>query len=238
MIACLLGANSGAGFVLAGGLSLFALSMYGLCLASPSLQIPTFGVTLLGVLTAYLIGDTISAYLTGDTLSQTAFSILGKESTLTGRTTIWYDIDKIMQGTSYAILGRGYFAGFLQLGEVLSNSTNMNVINAHNGYLEIFIGLGLTGLILCVSILMWIAWMSFDFLFRQPIEMANTFPLTAIAFTAGHAVVESTLMQPNNLSTLVLSVVAGALLSARFWIKRFASAIDQRESCRQRLLMI
>ncbi|GAC1688148.1 MAG: hypothetical protein NVS9B5_27250 [Terriglobales bacterium] len=82
----------------------------------------------------------------------TMASALGRDSTLTGRTEIW---SKILETVKQPVLGTGY--GNYWLGERLVNLRQTfegdPIMEAHNGYLEVYINLGWVGVVLLFVVL-------------------------------------------------------------------------------------
>jgi O-antigen ligase len=75
-------------------------------------------------------------------------AILGKDATLTGRTFIW--MFSALSGLQHPILGAGYGAFWFQGNPttfVFSRITGFATPHAHNGFLDLWLELGLTGLV-------------------------------------------------------------------------------------------
>jgi|CXWL01.1.fsa_nt_gi O-antigen ligase len=79
--------------------------------------------------------------------------IVGRNSTLTGRTDLW---NQLYQMSDNPWFGVGYetFWKEPRLQEVW-NRTNMHVNHAHNGYLDVFLNLGLIGVALLGVVMVW-----------------------------------------------------------------------------------
>jgi len=75
--------------------------------------------------------------------------VLGRDDTLTGRTQIWASLETL--AWQRPILGLGY-GSFWGLEPALS--LNLGVGQAHNGYLDVFLQLGVVGLILLASFML------------------------------------------------------------------------------------
>jgi O-antigen ligase len=77
----------------------------------------------------------------------------GRDSTLTGRTTLW---NQVLQLTVDPLFGAGYESFWL--GDRLEHMWSINWEHpnqAHNGYLEIFLDLGWTGVVLMGFLMIW-----------------------------------------------------------------------------------
>lgn len=70
---------------------------------------------------------------------------LGRDSTLTGRTDIWKDVIPMAPN---ALIGAGFESFWLgpRLEKMASDFQNLHVTEAHNGYIEVYLQLGLVGL--------------------------------------------------------------------------------------------
>jgi hypothetical protein len=87
-------------------------------------------------------------------ISDLFFSAAGRDSTLTGRTDIWSALIAI--GMQSPILGAGYGSFWLTNMVRLREQLQLynTIIQAHNGYLEIFLNLGIIGLCLLIIVLL------------------------------------------------------------------------------------
>jgi exopolysaccharide production protein ExoQ len=84
-------------------------------------------------------------------LKSLTISSLGRNETLTGRTQIWEDVLKMENNPMF---GSGYESFWLgERAEYFWDKYKMNVNQAHNGYLEIYLNLGFIGLMLITLIL-------------------------------------------------------------------------------------
>ena len=78
---------------------------------------------------------------------------VGRDSSLTGRTRIW---NEVLPLTVNPVFGAGYESFWLgkRLDRIwLENGQHIN--QAHNGYLEVYLDLGLVGLVLVVVVMIW-----------------------------------------------------------------------------------
>ncbi|WP_421703053.1 O-antigen ligase family protein [Aliiroseovarius sp.] len=85
--------------------------------------------------------------------------ILGKDATLTGRTTIWEGVLVSMQ--DMMVFGGGYGAGWAVVGPGLLALTGSDVGHAHNGYLDLAVDIGFFGLGMVLVLFGWLAVMAF-----------------------------------------------------------------------------
>jgi O-antigen ligase len=85
-------------------------------------------------------------------VSQQALAVMGRDSTLTGRTEIWSDVLAL---SANPFIGRGFESFWLgdRLRTMWLKFPVFRPIQAHNGYLEIYLNLGLVGLFLVLGYL-------------------------------------------------------------------------------------
>ncbi len=78
--------------------------------------------------------------------------MLGRDPTLTGRSELWHDCLQI--GMQHPILGAGYMGFWTDdnIIQIAINNTNAPT-EAHSGYLEIFLNLGIVGLVLFLPVI-------------------------------------------------------------------------------------
>jgi O-antigen ligase len=87
----------------------------------------------------------------GTSLQTVTADVQGKDDTLTGRTWLWQDVERL--GMKHPILGSGYGAFWVpSIYDQLSLQVDNRPAEAHNGYLETFANLGLVG----VGLLGWV----------------------------------------------------------------------------------
>jgi O-antigen ligase len=136
--------------------------------------------------------------------------LLGRRSDLSGRTWIWYYIVQYVQSMDQP-LGLGYFVGSIAMERHISALTQTRVVNAHNGYLEAFVYFGWPGIVMCLAVLAWLARRAIGFALSiaGPDQRLATLPAAIVLLVSIHNVVESTIVAPNNLNTLLLSLAAG-----------------------------
>lgn len=91
----------------------------------------------------------IFIFLVMETLIPTVADILGRNVTLTGRTEIWNEVLRVAYRNPLIGVGFGSYWG---LGDEISSMFKVN--QAHNGYLGVFLELGIFGLILLIAFLL------------------------------------------------------------------------------------
>lgn len=100
-------------------------------------------------LVVLLLAQGIMVTLFSSSLSDLLYSATQRDSSFTGRTLLWQELFKI--GMKNFILGSGY--GSFWLGRHIEDQVGFRVITAHNGYLEVFLELGIIGLILLLFLI-------------------------------------------------------------------------------------
>jgi exopolysaccharide production protein ExoQ len=201
--ACLIGANSGAGYTICAAtilVSLFALNFVRQPAGRRGLYIL---LAILAVIIALLLRSSVEMW---------GLKLLGKASDLTGRTLLWYYILQIVDETP-SLLGGGYFAGFVNLNTEVSAILQTTFGSAHNGYLETFVYLGYAGLIVCILMMLWLGALAFRWMILAARSKPGirAFPLVILSVVAIHNLVESTIILPNNLNALLVGVIAGMI---------------------------
>jgi O-antigen ligase len=103
-----------------------------------------------------LIGNALVEYLYSRELIPWMAAMIGEDPTLTGRTLLWEELMKIAAQRKF--LGSG-FGGFWigNIGNNLWEVFQWNPGQAHNGYLDVYIDLGIVGLVflICLIILVY-----------------------------------------------------------------------------------
>jgi exopolysaccharide production protein ExoQ len=151
------------------------------------------------------------------------FEVLGKDSTLTGRTMIWsYAIDKIGEKP---ILGWGFsafwwFVGPVPLREGENWVTFFTPSNAHNGMLEFLLELGVVGTALFIFLLL----RNFVLAVKCMNGPAGQFGLSSVLLLIGILVIgvsEAVLLAPLQLWTSLFFMM-GFFCEKELWLARVA----------------
>lgn len=109
-------------------------------------------VTVTVLVWGLLIGNTLSQYLYSRDLIPWIATLIGEDSTLTGRTILWDELMRI--ASQNPILGSGYGGFWIgNIGNNLWEIFQWNPGQAHNGYLDVYIDLGLIGVVLLISMI-------------------------------------------------------------------------------------
>lgn len=201
--ACLIGANSGTGYLLAAVVPATLLSLLFIHRQRPNLRL-TLIVLLILVIALF------SLFI--DDLLTLGLWILNKDPDFTGRVPYWNFVLQMMDDSP--LIGYGYFTGFaLLIGPKITGITDFTAIAPHNGLLDLLVAFGYVGLIIGVLVLLWALWRGIRIILIGPAQIAPfaAFPLCAVIFTLVHNVVESTLMLGNNIVVVVLAAAIGML---------------------------
>jgi exopolysaccharide production protein ExoQ len=155
--------------------------------------------------------------------------VLGRTSSLTGRVPLWEMVAKEI--AVHPFLGHGFTAFWHSWeGERVSDTVAWEVAvpHAHNGFLEVWLGLGIIGLALVVIGL----WRNFRFAVRAARnhrEVDQAWPLLLVVFTVFYNLTETSLLAVN--SILWMAYVANS-----FWMVRVVQeekheiALEQEQS--------
>src|SRR5688572_18177434 len=125
--------------------------------------IPIFLITYIVLVLFFDINDTLAR-------------MLGRDPTLTGRTNIW---QTVLSTNTNPLLGTGYDSFWLgpRLAQVWAVAGPVN--QAHNGYLEVYLNLGMIGVVLLVGLLI----TSYRNIWRHAAEARNLTSLTLALWT-------------------------------------------------------
>jgi exopolysaccharide production protein ExoQ len=101
-------------------------------------------------------------------------ALVGKDSSLTGRTSIWLALLPTIEDN--LVLGVGYSAFWPNAGQYFQDYWLTELNHAHNTYIELVVDLGFAGFILCMSFLL----VAYRALFK---DMMARLPQANIIFT-------------------------------------------------------
>jgi exopolysaccharide production protein ExoQ len=134
------------------------------------------------------------------------FTLLNRSSTLTGRLPLWGILWTWFQ--KHPLFGFGYNAFWGQLTEPLLGWGR----HAHNGYLEIALGLGITGLIFFLAALV-IAWKGSFKLLRQKGQILFLWPILALMYFTFANLSYSIAFEKPDFHWLLFVIVSGLVTS-------------------------
>ena len=156
-------------------------------------------------------------------------AILGRDATLTGRTTLWSAAVRI--GREQPWIGHGYatFAPRAHAGGTLSHrKTGLPVQHPHNGFIEIFFELGLIGVLSVVLPLLVLLWRAWSSALSQP--GTSLWPATSLLFLLLTNIAESGLLRHKVFWALYIAAAVDVWGSAGRWTERKAANLTPRRS--------
>jgi len=163
---------------------------------------------------AFCGGSTVLAIFLITTYSTSLLPMLGRDSTLSGRAQLW----SLVMASIWKrpILGYGYEAfweGFKGASRGILESTGWLVPMAHNGYLDLWLSIGLVGLVVYSFIFFSAMRMALKHL-RYDRRAIAAWPIAYLCFFALHNTAESTLLTRTTFEFLVLVQVSVSLQQA------------------------
>ncbi len=164
------------------------------------------GVTRLWVVYLLIIGSAVGGVL-GTLFFADVMVALGKDPSLTGRVPLWSFL--ISEIGKQPVLGYGYGAYFLDWSarlQWINTLTSWNVPEAHNGYIEMLLQLGIPGVILAAWLLLSTACLALSKPLRDELPWASFATVYAIAFLLLN-LVELLLMNPGDIHSMILPML-------------------------------
>jgi exopolysaccharide production protein ExoQ len=163
---------------------------------------------------AFIIGAVLAAIPVAALIisnAETVLRALGKESTLTGRLPLWALVKAEIM--TKPLLGFGYTAFWSTAdAERIRLVVNWDVMNAHNGFLEMALGLGLVGLAIFIIGIVRNFVLALR-IARGAEEIDHVWPLFFLAFCMLWDITDSTLFAGNSVFWLLYTANA-------FWLVR------------------
>ncbi|GAB4363798.1 MAG: hypothetical protein Kow00114_20090 [Kiloniellaceae bacterium] len=137
-----------------------------------------------------------------------ALDALGKERTLTGRSLLWDYAEGLI--AARPLLGSGFDAfwngGDGSAAAYVQSLLRQEVKNFHNSYLDIWVQLGLAGLVVTGLFLLCFAWRAAALLQRQRSALA-ALPLFFLAFVVAYSLSEYALFRQHSLIQILLGAL-------------------------------
>jgi exopolysaccharide production protein ExoQ len=138
------------------------------------------------------------------------FNLLGRNSTLTGRTQLWASVwDAIMKRP---LLGYGYDTFWAGMGEALDVRIGAGWMaqRSDNGFLDLGLSLGMVGVCLFLIIFALSFWKALEYI-RLEHEPYGLWPITYLVFYLLHNMAESTLLTRGTFPDLLFIMIVTAL---------------------------
>ncbi|MBD0388699.1 MAG: O-antigen ligase family protein, partial [Nostoc sp. C3-bin3] len=133
-------------------------------------------------------------------IAETFAGFFGKDLTLTGRTDIWADVARKIQ--ERPLQGYGFSAFWSQPAEYIMRTFGWVPPNAHNGFLDLALDLGLVGLLLYCLISLRILIKSFFLSRKFHVDSVSFWPFIFFLFTLLTNLTESGLFGRNSIYPL------------------------------------
>lgn len=167
-------------------------------------------------------------------LLEYVLGLLGRDATLTGRTEIWEGV--LLAMGSSALLGGGYGAGWQVVGPRLTALTGTDVGHAHNGYLDLAVDIGFLGLIMTLSLMVWLGVLAFRNLMKNSYSEMSALALAVLAFAFIGNVAGSFLLLHNSTYWVLLVVTFAVLRDApMFAFRNFQQELSVTSGRPQRM---
>ncbi|MEW6182311.1 MAG: O-antigen ligase family protein [Bacillota bacterium] len=129
----------------------------------------------------------------------TLMSLLGRDSTFTGRTGIWTEAIKLTVDHSWIGYGfKGFWPYYDDSSKWLFPSSQINATNGHNGFLDLWVDLGMLGLILFLIIIISSFYRAIQ-RFRSGSSIEHMWPLIYLTYIVIINFGESELLSINNI---------------------------------------
>lgn len=144
-----------------------------------------------------LLGGSVAIFCLSDTV--TVLGALGKDTTFTGRTELWYLL--LNMGLQHPLLGYGYSAfwrGWDGPSAIIWNSLFWQPNHAHNGLLQLWLDLGLVGVFLFTLSFIKASLKAVDWV-RSTKTLEGFWPLVYLAFMFLCNVSDSLILSANNI---------------------------------------
>ncbi|WP_157450348.1 O-antigen ligase family protein [Bradyrhizobium sp. ARR65] len=214
-VACLIGADSGGGFLTAAFVPLALLVAQALTRLKPAHRSSVLVLMLVTVLPLMVLAPK---------LFSAGLAILHKQPDLTGRIPLWDALLGLAQ--QQPLLGYGYRAGFdyVVQPQVLA-ATGTIYAHCHNGYLEVLIAFGFFGLGICLAVIIWLLKATGRLVVAPPAHLSHLsgFPFTIVMYVLGANCIESFLITESNYAVVLLALAAGLATRARLEVRELSA---------------
>ncbi|MEH2058674.1 MAG: O-antigen ligase [Nostoc sp.] len=148
--------------------------------------------------------------------ADTILGSVGKDTTLTGRSELWPVVLQMIAKKPW--LGYGYGAFWIEQNSessIVVQAVQWDAPNSHNGFLDLWLALGLPGMLVFVIGFV-INWLRSMYLIRWNGKSENLWLLVYLTFTILSNLTETSLLEQNNLEwVLYVSAILSSKLSTR-----------------------
>jgi exopolysaccharide production protein ExoQ len=151
------------------------------------------------------------------------FAAFGRDATLTGRTELWDFIDGMIAKLPFTGFGYGAFFEVASVKDQLIATIGWAAPNAHHGYREILLGLGVTGLGLTLLLLVRGWWQALRVVAIDPHDPASRFAFLFLCLYLVRNLSESDLLAQSDLSWILAAL---AILMPTAWRTAAARPVE------------
>lgn len=148
---------------------------------------------ILGIL-AVIVLQWIAIGIFGESLTPLFFSATGRDTTFTGRADLWQEL--LTRGARHPIFGAGYGCFWIVNLRELWAKFMWGPTNAHNGFLDIYLELGIVGFVLLI--LMIVGAFKKNVRSLQTEGSLGSLPVAYLAMILAHNFTETHFMKPTN----------------------------------------
>jgi O-antigen ligase len=197
MLALVLGSNSTSSMVVCAALPAILWITRATLVPSPSLTWRRIGIMVLAVSLAWMIVPNF----------EQVTNALDRDVTLTGRTVMWGLVYQAIQ--EKPLLGYGYesfWRGDEGLGGEIWGKVGQNLFYSHNGFLEIWLGLGLVGVLAFTSAFVFSIVMALYFI-RKRFFLYTVWPWLLLCYLFLSNLTEASFMRANTLPWILFLIV-------------------------------
>lgn len=195
------------------------LLLFPLLLSSRKLRSSKLALLTALALSAAFLGAIVFGFSADD-----ALNALGKDATLTGRTGLWQVVlDAIAERPALGFGYEAYFNPNTLTAQAVERSVNWDVPNAHNGFLEVTLGLGLLGLAVVIRALA-VGTLQTWALFWQGRDRASAWPFLTVILMLLDNLTENSLAAANDV--LWMSFVAAYLFATSAQLRTGAKELE------------
>ncbi|MBC6430864.1 O-antigen ligase family protein [Nostoc sp. HG1] len=154
--------------------------------------------------------------------ADTILGSVGKDTTLTGRAELWPAVFEMIAKRPWLGYGYGVFWDKNSESSIVLQTVQWNAPNAHNGFLDLWLGLGLVGVLIFIIGFV-INLLRAIYLIRWNQRYENLWLLVFLTYTILSNLTETTLLEQNSLEWILY---VSAILSSK--LSTYASAEPER----------